>query len=73
MRKPIRGWYIKDYGDHAQLMSGRAVPCDEQGVTDSYDFIDCDLHPASYGNFKNCAINGKPIPDGPGCLSDYTR
>ena len=73
MRKPIRNCYIKDYGDHASFMSGRAIPCNEAGITDSLDFVDCDFHPASVGDFRNCAINGQPIPDGVGNLYNYAH
>ena len=73
MRKIVRNWYIKDYGDHERFVSGCPIPCDADGITDSLDFVDCDFHPASVSNFRNCAINGQPIPDGVGNLYKYAH
>ncbi len=70
-RRVIKNWYIKDTGNGYPYMSGLAIPRDNDGVTRNIDFVDCDLHPASHSTFENCAINGKPIPDGPGCLYKY--
>ena len=64
----VKGWYIKDTGDHARYMSGRAIPVDANNVTRNLNFVDCDFHPASYSVFENCQVNGKPIPDGKGRL-----
>lgn len=69
----IDNWYIKDTGDGDYYMSGMAIPRDDDGVSRNMNFTNCDFHPASHGKFENCQIDGKPIPDGPGCLYDYNN
>lgn len=69
----VKGWYIKDDGDHSSYMSGLAIPVDADNVTRNLNFVDCDFHPASYSVFENCLINGKPIPDGKRCLWNLNR
>lgn len=64
----IKDWYIKDTGDGRFYISGMAIPRDADGVTRDINFVNCDFHHASHGVFEGCMINGKPIPDGPGCL-----
>lgn len=71
-RQTIRNWYIKDTGDGRRYMSGLALVRDKDGVTRNIDFVGCDFHPASYGVFENCSIEGKSIPDGKGCLYEYS-
>lgn len=69
--KLINEWYIKDTGDGRMYMSGLPIPRDYDGITRNYNFVNCDFHPASHGKFENCRIDGRPIPDGEGCLYDY--
>ena len=69
--REIKNWYIKDTGDGRFYMSGMAIPRDPDGVTRNINFVNCDFHYASDGIFENCQINGKPIPDGKGCLKQY--
>lgn len=71
--KVVKDWYIKDTGDHCIYMSGRPIPVDADNITRDINFVDCELHPASNGDFENCQINGVLIPDGPGCLYIYKR
>ena len=69
-RRLCKDWYIKDTGDGRFYMSGMAIPRDDDGVTRSVDFVNCDFHPASYSTFEDCTIDGRKIPDGPGRLYD---
>lgn len=67
----IRNWYIKDTGDGYPYISEMAIPRDDDGITRNINFVNCDFHPASNSNFENCQINGRAIPNGPGCLWKY--
>jgi hypothetical protein len=67
----INNWYIKDPGDGRFYISGMAIPRDADGISRNMNFTNCDFHHASHGIFENCQIDGRPIPDGKGCLRIY--
>ncbi len=67
----VENHYFKDFGDGRTYISGLPIPRDADGITRNINFTRCDFHPGSVSDFENCQIDGKPIPDGRGCLYDY--